>query len=395
MRDRLLRLAEMADLALASAIGVLDEGDLKPLRDSISSLRIRLAHPPALVVALAGGTGSGKSSLLNALVGSDIAEVGGVRPTTSSPLGVLPNANDEGLSELLARMGIHDIHKYDGPLCLVDMPDFDSVEYGHRRVVDELIRLVDVVVWVTDPEKYRDARLHHDYLAPLARYRSQFVFALNQIDRLEESSLRAVLTDFAKALEEDGIPGATVLPVAASPPAGPAIGISELEARVRQMADDGAVLEKLEVDLGEVASSLSDRLGTSLDFDRRAAEMVESATSSIVASDTNAASKTLGQFLDLLTAENPGPVGEAIGRISADVPRHIARIAQELSPEPIRSRFRKTERNIDPDPVETTMRINSDVIRPVRVVLAKRALAVASIAELVVEMQAGTNPRAD
>ncbi len=51
------------------------------------------------VVALAGATGSGKSSLFNALSGTDLARVGVTRPTTSEPLAV--TWGDEPTEDLL------------------------------------------------------------------------------------------------------------------------------------------------------------------------------------------------------------------------------------------------------------------------------------------------------
>ena len=50
-------------------------------------------------------------------------------------------------------------------LVLLDLPDFDSVEARHRLEVDRLLRLVDLVVWVLDPQKYADRVVHQQYLA--------------------------------------------------------------------------------------------------------------------------------------------------------------------------------------------------------------------------------------
>ena len=58
-----------------------------------------------LVVALAGGTGSGKSSLLNAIAGRRIAEAGVLRPTTEQALAWIPTDPEPGLVELLGSVG--------------------------------------------------------------------------------------------------------------------------------------------------------------------------------------------------------------------------------------------------------------------------------------------------
>ena len=52
--------------------------------DRVHSLRIRLESP--LVVATFGGTGTGKSTLVNALIGQEASESGRQRPTTTMPV---------------------------------------------------------------------------------------------------------------------------------------------------------------------------------------------------------------------------------------------------------------------------------------------------------------------
>ncbi len=68
--------------------------------------------------------------------------------------GVTPPAGTDGLDGLV----------------LLDLPDHDSTELSHRLEVDRLVQLVDVLVWVVDPQKYADAALHDRYLKPLAGY---------------------------------------------------------------------------------------------------------------------------------------------------------------------------------------------------------------------------------
>ena len=63
-------------------------------------------------------------------------------------------------------------------LVLLDLPDFDSRQVEHRVEADRVLALVDVFVWVTDPQKYADARLHHDYLAALTGHDAVTVVVL-------------------------------------------------------------------------------------------------------------------------------------------------------------------------------------------------------------------------
>src|SRR5690606_11100381 len=117
------------------------------------------------VIGLFGATGSGKSSLLNALVGADLARTHVRRPTTSEPLAVVTDS--VGASELLDWLEVHDRHTLVAPidsratqLILLDLPDFDSVEVAHRITAERLASQVDALVWVVDPQKYADAVLH-------------------------------------------------------------------------------------------------------------------------------------------------------------------------------------------------------------------------------------------
>jgi hypothetical protein len=50
--------------------------------------------------------------------------------------------------------------------------------------VDRLVQLVDMLIWVVDPQKYADAALHDRYLIPLAQHAGVMMIVLNQADRL-------------------------------------------------------------------------------------------------------------------------------------------------------------------------------------------------------------------
>ena len=180
------------------------------------------------VVALAGATGSGKSSLFNALVGTPVATVGVRRPTTSTPTAAI--WGDEPVGDLLDWLGVGARHlvatdpeaepgggRRGGPvgsldgLVLLDLPDFDSREIGHRTEAERVLELVDLFVWVTDPQKYADARLHDDYVAALATHEAVTMVVLNQADRLTAAEVAQCRADLVRLMERDGVPRATVL----------------------------------------------------------------------------------------------------------------------------------------------------------------------------------------
>lgn len=208
------------------------------------------------VVALAGATGSGKSSLFNALTGSDLSPVGVRRPTTGvAHAAAWGETTSEALLDWLnvpRRHGASD-PDLDG-LVLLDLPDHDSTESGHRLEVDRLAQLVDVFVWVLDPQKYADAALHEGYLRPLASHAAVTTVVLNQTDRLTESERRRCIADVARLVEADGLRGVKVLSTSARTGEGVGELRTLIAARVRE---ERAATERLSADLDAVSAALA------------------------------------------------------------------------------------------------------------------------------------------
>lgn len=394
MRDDLVGLLEKADLALGSAAGVIDEDALAPLIESVRAVRARLAYPEdVLVAALSGGTGSGKSSLFNAVVGEEAVEAGGIRPTTSQAAAAVPEGVGAAMDGYLDRIGVEERHRYAGSrICLIDLPDTDSVEVIHRHRVDRILPLVDVVVWVTDPEKYQDARLHLDYIEPMAEYAGQLVFVLNQVDRLDAADVEDVVSDLGRALRGDGIADPVVVVTSAAPPSGPPVGVDELLMALEAKRSGGGLYDKLLTDVEEAGRSLQAKTGTALEFDARGSDAVGSAVRSLADGNAPAASRSLTAFLDALVSETGGDTASGLRRLATDVPGHLHRIRAELDadqvPEP-RSRWlrRRSPRRSGIDPDRARDLLTEAVLRPARAILAKRALAVASVVELSLEAQ--------
>ncbi|NUO34241.1 MAG: ABC transporter [Dermatophilaceae bacterium] len=219
-------------MALVSGADELDPAEVQGARRVVDKAAERLGIAGEhTVVALAGATGSGKSSLFNALVGADVATIGARRPTTSRPTaGIWGDAN---ASELLDWLGVKERHVVDtspgaagaaasgpvpdevaGPLeglVLLDLPDFDSRELSHRREAERILELVDVFVWVTDPQKYADARLHDEFVSLMSQHDAVTLAVLNQADRLTAEGVKTVGKDLSRLLVADGVTGAQVL----------------------------------------------------------------------------------------------------------------------------------------------------------------------------------------
>lgn len=205
------------------------------------------------VIGFFGATGSGKSTLFNAIAGQNIALSAPTRPTTSTVQAAIWEA--EGSEELLNWLGIDkrvypqtlalaaegeategnkatggvvapnavtepapglfnrirravggrgEMRTRTGGLILLDMPDFDSVTTTNRDLAARMMRYVDVLVWVVDPQKYADAVIHRDFMVPLAASGAQALCVLNQADKLAPAEVPAVLASLTRLLQAEG-----------------------------------------------------------------------------------------------------------------------------------------------------------------------------------------------
>lgn len=268
-----------------------------------------------VVVALAGGTGSGKSSLINALAGEIVAEAGAQRPTTYEPLAWIPSNPEPGLVRLLDSIGITERVGQDTVpwLAIIDLPDTDSVSEENRATVERVLPLVDAVVWVVDPEKYKDRVLHERYLRPLHRHSDRFRFVLNQSDRLSEGEIGNLIDDFAASLRLDGITDPSILAMAADPPMGDPVGIDEFLDAMESLGSAKSVVEaKLVSDLDTAASELTaaagivDQSGTGF---RETWDSVRETASRDIARD----------LIGPATAHEAGRLGARAARLSASL----------------------------------------------------------------------------
>jgi predicted GTPase len=207
------------------------------------------------VVALAGTTGSGKSSLFNALAGETVSEIGMRRPTTGVAHAVVWGEQDAG--PLLDWLDVPRRHLLRLPepaldgLVLLDLPDMDSVEQHHRLQADRLIERVDLLVWVLDPQKYADSAVHDRYLAPLAGHADVMLAVLNQVDRLSPAARQDCVADLKGLLRREGLGTVPVVPASARTGQGLDGLRDEL---VRRVAAKRASVRRLEADLSALTA---------------------------------------------------------------------------------------------------------------------------------------------
>src|SRR4051812_18439161 len=260
---RVRALGEAADLCE----GRVDEAVVAEARRVVTQTDRRLAvSGAATVVALAGATGSGKSSTFNALTGTDLATVGVRRPTTSTALAC--SFGEDAAEELLDWLAIPRRHALEADprlssgldgLVLLDLPDHDSTEVAHRLEVDRLVELVDSLVWVVDPQKYADAALHNRYLKPLAQHADVMSVVLNQIDRLVGWEGGACVRALRRLLDPEGRGKVDTLPASAET----GEGVARLRAaRASRVAEKKAAARRLGADVTVVASRLREASGT-------------------------------------------------------------------------------------------------------------------------------------
>ncbi len=263
---------EGLDAAAESARGRLDDDLVDDARAAVdrASGRLRLSAEHT-VVAIAGATGSGKSSTFNALTGLELSAVGVRRPTTSWASACVWGR--EGADELLEWLGIparHQTtrdsmldtgrrgkdHELEG-VVLLDLPDHDSTEVSHHLEVDRLVQLADLLIWVLDPQKYADAAIHDRYLAPLATHQGVMIVVLNHIDTVPEGRRQAMVDDVRRLLAEDGLPEVPVIPLSARHGDVTALR-TEIAARVSAKK---ATRERLEADVRAAAARLDQACG--------------------------------------------------------------------------------------------------------------------------------------
>lgn len=331
LTDRLAGL----DRLVHAGVGRLDQ----PVLDDAAALldragqRLRLSGEHT-VVTLAGGTGSGKSSLFNAICGLELSPTGMRRPMTSQAhacvwgldgAGPLLDWLDVDKRHRYARASALDLQHADHSLqglVLIDLPDHDSIQAMHRAEVDRFVTIADLLVWVVDPQKYADAALHRNYIVPFARHTGVTLIVLNQVDRLAPHEIDDCVADLRRLLEAEGLADPRIVTTSAVAEDG-TYGFRDV--LVDTVAARRARTERLSADVDKVAERFADYRFTSeppttVDDSRRT-DLVQAFTD---AAGAPAVAEAMESAYELRASDFVGwPVATAAARLRSDPLRRM------------------------------------------------------------------------
>jgi GTP-binding protein EngB required for normal cell division len=323
------------DRLVQAGTGRLDQ----PLLDDAGALldragqRLRLSGEHT-VVTLAGGTGSGKSSLFNAICGLELSPTGMRRPMTSKAhacvwgldgAGPLLDWLDVDKRHRYARASALDLERADSSLqglVLLDLPDHDSIQAMHRAEVDRFVTIADLLVWVVDPQKYADAALHRNYIVPFARHTGVTLIVLNQVDRLAPDEIDDCVADLRRLLEAEGLARPRIVTTSAVAEDG-VHGFRDV--LVDTVAARRARSERLAADVDRIAERFAEHRfdaepPTAVDDGRRA-ELVQALTD---AAGAPAVAEAMESAYELRAADFVGwPVSALITRLRSDPLRRM------------------------------------------------------------------------
>ncbi len=155
-----------------------------------------------LRILLTGGTGVGKSSLLNALAGSPIADAGARRPTTRTFTAFMHSGDRDDWLDMLGSVHVvrHNRDELRGKV-IIDAPDADSAALDNRKQLERALEHTDLVLMVVTSEKY----VSEAVLTLLDRYRigRHFAYVFNKMDAGVDTAL---IEDFTREVQKRELP---------------------------------------------------------------------------------------------------------------------------------------------------------------------------------------------
>lgn len=166
--------------------------------------RVRDEASPAIVV-VAGSTGAGKSTVVNALLGETLTPSGVLRPTTKAPFLFHHPLDAPVLTDVERRASVTATEAVPRGLAIVDSPDLDSVRGDNREVARELLEAADLWIFVTTAARYGDA-VPWEVLRAGAERGASIAIVLNRVTVDVAAQVRRDLMDRLHAEELQMLP---------------------------------------------------------------------------------------------------------------------------------------------------------------------------------------------
>ena len=317
---------------------------LRRLQDVVLP-RLEDADAPVLVV-VGGSTGSGKSTLVNSLLGRNVSRAGAVRPTTRRPVLICsPQQRDWFMSDrVLPRLAKSEGSGGDSldaitiaveetlwpTVGIVDAPDIDSVEDGNRRLASELLDGADLWVFVTTAARYVVA-VAWKHLEEAGSRGLRVAIVLN---RVPVGAAEEVREDLASLARQRGLGEVMIVTVEEQPLTDgrlPAAAISPIGAYLESIGRDAqerAAIVRRSLS-GAVSSSLQET-AHALEAARERNREFEAASEDVrqlISSYAREASSSSSD--DVLRGEVSARIAEVLG--SWDMTKTVSRVFSGLS----------------------------------------------------------------
>jgi 50S ribosome-binding GTPase len=175
---------------------------------------LRRTGEKPLAVCILGGTGTGKSTLVNRLLGANLTSANFRRTFTAGPVAVAAELADVpenwlGLPRTVATAGelpvrgqtdslivIEAKHDLLNHVALVDTPDLDGDQPLHHAQADRAFRWAEAIIFLVSPEKYQMTELL-PYYRLARRYAVPALFVMNKCETPE------MLEDYRQLVSSD------------------------------------------------------------------------------------------------------------------------------------------------------------------------------------------------